>query len=191
MNYNKIYDDLINKCKKENRNKYNGIYYESHHIIPRCMNGSDESHNLVLLTAKEHWLAHLLLIEIYPNNYKLKKAIWYMTLLTSSQRKYKTTGRQYDRIRNEYILTLKGKFRDEEYRKNISNSKLGSKNGAYGKPSKRAKIVMQYDKEDNFIKEYPNSYEAAKAVNGCFSHIASCCRGLRKHHMKFKWQWKS
>lgn len=68
MDYNKIYNSLIQRSKT--RSKSDG-YYESHHIIPRCMNGSDEQDNLVLLTPEEHYLAHQLLIRIYPDNLNL------------------------------------------------------------------------------------------------------------------------
>lgn len=40
-------------------------YREIHHIVPRCMGGLDDDNNLVLLTAKEHYLCHGLLFEIY------------------------------------------------------------------------------------------------------------------------------
>ena len=39
MNYQKIYDTLINRAKDR---IYAG-YTEKHHIIPRCMGGNDES----------------------------------------------------------------------------------------------------------------------------------------------------
>ena len=41
MNHQKIYDNLIKKVKSEYRVKYKGIYYENHHIIPRCLSGVD------------------------------------------------------------------------------------------------------------------------------------------------------
>ena len=52
MNYQKIYENLISKAKSENRKKYKGVYYESHHIIPRCLGGNNDKENKVLLTAK-------------------------------------------------------------------------------------------------------------------------------------------
>lgn len=30
------------------------IYYEKHHILPRCLGGKNYNSNLVLLTPKEH-----------------------------------------------------------------------------------------------------------------------------------------
>ena len=62
MNYNKIYNDLIEKAR--NRVSIDG-YYEVHHIIPKCLNGNDEPSNLVKLTAREHFIAHLLLANIH------------------------------------------------------------------------------------------------------------------------------
>ena len=58
MNYLKIYENIIEKSKKENRKKENGIYYEKHHIVPKCMGGSDDTENLIILTAREHFIAH-------------------------------------------------------------------------------------------------------------------------------------
>lgn len=71
MNSTKIYNNLIEKVKKENRLKNNIIYYEKHHIIPKCMGGHNGEQNLVLLTYKEHILSHWLLSKIYPLNHKL------------------------------------------------------------------------------------------------------------------------
>ena len=45
--------------------KENGGYFENHHIIPRSFGGSDDKDNLVLLTAKEHFICHFLLAKHY------------------------------------------------------------------------------------------------------------------------------
>jgi len=39
MDYKKIYESIIEKANSENREKGNGIYYESHHIVPKCLGG--------------------------------------------------------------------------------------------------------------------------------------------------------
>lgn len=49
------------------RNNIPTGYTENHHIIPKSMGGTDEPDNLVLLTGREHWVAHLLLFKIYRN----------------------------------------------------------------------------------------------------------------------------
>lgn len=63
MNYLKIYESLI-KSRIE-RGEMVGCYGEWHHIQPRCVGGSDDPENLVWLTPREHFLAHLLLAFIY------------------------------------------------------------------------------------------------------------------------------
>lgn len=67
MNYKRIYDQLIIRGKNRRLNEYK----EKHHIIPRCLGGSDDANNLVFLTPEEHYVAHQLLIKIYPDNVKL------------------------------------------------------------------------------------------------------------------------
>lgn len=62
MNYQKHYDALIKKAKE---NPKQTGYVEIHHIIPRCLGGSDKMENLVALGAREHCLAHLLLAKIH------------------------------------------------------------------------------------------------------------------------------
>lgn len=42
-------------------------YTERHHVLPKCMGGSNDPENLVQLTAEEHFVAHQLLHKIYPH----------------------------------------------------------------------------------------------------------------------------
>jgi hypothetical protein len=67
MNYQLHYNNLINRAKNRNLE----IYTESHHIIPMCLGGEDHKTNLVELTPEEHFVAHQLLVKIYPENYNL------------------------------------------------------------------------------------------------------------------------
>jgi len=71
MNYKLIYEHLVKRG--QHRPIIDG-YKESHHIIPRCMGGSDEVDNLVDLTPEEHFVAHQLLVKIYPENIRLVRA---------------------------------------------------------------------------------------------------------------------
>ena len=76
MNYSKLYDKLI-AYRKEKPPECG----EWHHVVPRCLGGSDDSDNLVLLTWREHFIAHRLLCRMYPENHKLKYAVYMMTLI--------------------------------------------------------------------------------------------------------------
>jgi 5-methylcytosine-specific restriction endonuclease McrA len=71
MNYQKIYDAIIEKARL--RDKFEG-YYEKHHIIPRSLGGLDTQENLVKLIFKEHFICHRLLTRIYSNEVKMHYA---------------------------------------------------------------------------------------------------------------------
>lgn len=96
MNYKTIYDDLVRTRDKLERKEQ---YTEEHHIIPRCLGGSDNKENLVSLTAREHLIAHKLLCRIYPSETKLKIALLYM--ITSKRYGDKMTSREYEKLRQE------------------------------------------------------------------------------------------
>lgn len=83
MNYEKIYNSLIQSRKPQglDKSKLDG-YYEIHHIVPRCLGGSDEESNLVLLTGREHYIAHLLLTKFTAGAKHLKclhALAWFQT----------------------------------------------------------------------------------------------------------------
>ena len=75
MNYKKIYDQLIERAKMRTLEGYS----ENHHIIPKCMGGSNELDNFVALTGREHFIAHLLLAKIYGG--PLVHALWLMSII--------------------------------------------------------------------------------------------------------------
>lgn len=76
MNYLNIYNSLIGKIKSENRGQDIEKFFEVHHIIPKCMDGSDDMENLIKLTYREHFIAHRLLAKIYPTNHKIQYAFF-------------------------------------------------------------------------------------------------------------------
>lgn len=59
-----------------------------------------------------------------------------------------------------------------------------------GKPSKKAKIVLQFDMDGNFIKEYPHSSIAAIETNSNSTTISKVCRGIFSQTNGFKWKYK-
>lgn len=106
MNYQRIYDEIIAKAIL--RTTVNG-YYESHHIIPKCMNGFDEPNNIARLTGREHYLVHHLLTKIYPSNEKLLYAFKMMCCCGSSKQHRaipKLTSKQYALLRNEFSKSV-------------------------------------------------------------------------------------
>ena len=94
MDYTSHYIRLIDRAK----NRQLDGYYEIHHIIPRCMGGSNNQDNLVNLTAREHFIAHLLLVKIYSDNYKLIKAA---AMMCVGQTERKISNRLYEHLRKK------------------------------------------------------------------------------------------
>jgi hypothetical protein len=64
MNYKRIYDTIIERSPKK---RPVGIYTEGHHIIPRCMGGTNKD-GIVYLSPEEHYLCHQLLVKMYPDH---------------------------------------------------------------------------------------------------------------------------
>ena len=76
MNHQKTYDRLIEKARARGLTRKD-CYVESHHVVPRAEGGGDEPGNLVNLTAREHYVAHLLLAKIYDDA-AMYSAVTYM-----------------------------------------------------------------------------------------------------------------
>lgn len=72
LNQEELYKELVEIGKSRKPKKTD--YVEKHHILPRCMGGTDDESNLVLFTALEHIVAHILLYRIYPDNNKIVMA---------------------------------------------------------------------------------------------------------------------
>jgi hypothetical protein len=85
MNYLKHYIKLVRKAKRFNRTRFDGGYYEAHHVKPNSLGGK----RLVLLTAKEHYIAHFLLYKHYKKfgnsnqRIKMSEAFHAMTFSSS------------------------------------------------------------------------------------------------------------
>ncbi len=96
MDYTKQYNLLI--IRALTRTKENDQYYENHHIIPKCMGGDDTSTNLVPLTGREHYIAHLLLVKIYPKNRKL---------IFAANMMCNRNNRHYEWVRKQFSIHIK------------------------------------------------------------------------------------
>lgn len=60
-----IYERFILKYK--NQVLEQGIYSEKHHILPKYLGGDNSKENIIVLTYRQHTLAHLLLYRVYKN----------------------------------------------------------------------------------------------------------------------------
>lgn len=141
--YTKYYINIINKAK----NRLIDGYCETHHIIPKSLGGSNLKENLVNLTAREHFICHLLLTKMYEGDAKKKMihAAWAMaTLENDNQQRYKITSKIYESLRIKYATlkaeTLKGKSgrkHSEETKKKLSLAHTGKKRAPMSEESKK------------------------------------------------------
>lgn len=72
--YTRWYFSIIDRTRLESRDK-SSAYYECHHIIPRSMGGTNSLKNRVLLTAREHFICHLLLTKMTTGLSKRKMVL--------------------------------------------------------------------------------------------------------------------
>jgi hypothetical protein len=107
MNYKKVYDNII-------QNRLNtplsvGEYGENHHILPRSLGGSDKRENIVRLTAREHFICHALLAEMYEREtfewHKMNHAFMAMKAANDAQKRY-FNSRLYELKRKDFSKVI-------------------------------------------------------------------------------------
>jgi len=84
------------------------------------MLGTDEVSNLVKLTAREHFVCHLLLAKMTKhteNHSKMVYALNRMANATNSEHRYKITNRRYSCIREDFADARRTWFDDEDNRR--------------------------------------------------------------------------
>ena len=147
--YSHKYYTIIEKAKK--RTDLEG-YSEKHHILPKSLGGTNDEVNLVKLTAREHFICHLLLIRMVEGLAKAKMvyAAWQLSRPTKNK-VLNVTNRVYERLKKELSEAYTGKKRDpfsDQARKNMSEAHKGSKNYMYGKQhSEEVKEVMSQNRK--------------------------------------------
>jgi hypothetical protein len=132
MDYKKHYENLIKS--RLNRKLKKGVYYEKHHIIPKCWGGSNKKENIIKLTAREHYIAHWLLYRIRPTSNGTALAFWRMTFPGGkfTERNYKISARAYSEAKSAMAeanrkLNTGKKVKKEhlvKWTKNKNNSKM-------------------------------------------------------------------
>lgn len=117
MKYQKIHDSIIERAKLRNYDKSKlDFVTEIHHIIPKCMGGLNIEENTVLLTPKEHYVIHHLLIKIFPNE---------KGLLFASNMLRRLSINESNWARTRMVESLKGREFTKETRAKMSASAKG------------------------------------------------------------------
>lgn len=126
MNYQNIYNNLIDRATR----RVSEGYVEKHHIVPRCLGGSDAKENIVSLYPEEHYLAHLLLCKVNKGNSKLLYAAMNMTsgaMINNGKRNNKA----YGWLRRQYAESMSGdnnpNRRNPDIQKEAAKKRVGQK----------------------------------------------------------------
>jgi hypothetical protein len=125
MNYLKVYCNLIRKA--ENRTPPEG-YTEKHHIFPKSIFGNNDK--TVVLTSREHYIAHALLEKIYIKRYgiideRTSKMVKAHTIMKSNGKYINSYLYEGARIRASYAN--KGRKVSEETKRKIGDIHRGKK----------------------------------------------------------------
>lgn len=141
MNYQAHYDKLI--ARAQARSLPSNTYTESHHIVPRCLGGSNKKTNLVNLLPEEHVFAHRLLCRIHPTHMGLSYAV--IRLCSSKHGRLQRKMYAADKLRASVLrkalftqckkaniiidndAALLNKFFDKDYEPSLHDSRVVSR----------------------------------------------------------------
>ena len=188
MNYIRKYNEIIVNAKFRNKPD---CYCEKHHIIPRCLNGNNSYENLVVLTAKEHFIVHHLLTKIFPKNPKLFFAFNAMCGWKSQKTKSryipKLSAKEYEQLRIKRVETiskcLKGKPKSEEHKKHLSKALKGQtrelteeQSAKLSKSLKKVKHTKEWNKKVG---------ESLKKHKRTAEHSANISKAKKGKHINY------
>jgi len=153
MDYLKHYKRLIESRLELKRTKQDGIYYEKHHIVPKSLGGSNSTKNLILLTAKEHFIAHLLLHYARPHSKSLAYGLWCLCTMSNG---YKLkSSRLFSYLREKVLIDFNPSKKEENRTK--SSERMTKNNPMKGKisPNRGINVSDLYgDKISKSLKKY-------------------------------------
>lgn len=137
-------------------------YTEKHHIIPKCMGGTNEPENLVSLSARQHFICHLLLPKMTNGKHRRDSsfALWSMLYGHSkNHQRYKPSARIYEISKKKIARAISelhtGKEVSKETREKIRKKALGRSSSKKGKTNielygeEKAAIISQKASESS------------------------------------------
>lgn len=135
--YTKWYSSIIDRA----RARILIGYSEKHHVIPRSLGGTNDDENLVRLTAREHFICHMMLARMTVGKAKksMINAAFNMSHLKAAyhQRNYKVNSHLYETLRKQYADSRRGP-RSEETKRKMSEAAKKRKRGPLSDAHKEA-----------------------------------------------------
>lgn len=142
--YYKTYNQLIDKCiQMESEGYPDDMYTEIHHILPKCMGGTNDKSNLVRMPVRYHIMAHMLLASAY----RYSKSIFAVNaMFIGTEKEFKERSAAVNKI----SVRLISKFR-EDYKLSLRKSGIELNNGDL---VFKSKTVVCFTKSYDVIKIY-------------------------------------
>ncbi len=197
--YTKWYYDIIAKAQLRS-----GIgYTEKHHIIPKSIGGSDDKSNLVILTAREHFLCHLLLTKMTVG--KHNRSMWHAAWKMANQKReyqdrYIVTSRIYEIIKvanaqalseantGKAKLSQRGRPKTEEHKEKLRRANLGKKRSDESKAKQSATMTGKKrsaefcESVSKGLKGRVSPTKGMKYSNESKAKIAAARRGMKREY---------
>lgn len=174
--YERVYYRIITRAKDRglDKTKLTG-YYEMHHIFPRCLGGTNNTNNLVLLTYREHVLCHIILVGLFNNNPDLIRAASMMMHVT-----------RQDDLGNDIIIKLKNSKVAESIKLEAARLNRGENHPSYGKTiSEDHKRILSkvnsHPKTKETIEKMRKSQTGKKASKESKLKMSKSHKGLKIH----------
>lgn len=210
MNYKAIYRQLVQKRLENPLKKQRCTGVEEHHILPKCMGGSNNKTNLVVLTYKEHFVAHHLLWKIYKTP---QLAFAFSLMRYRNGRKSKINVKEYEKLRTamrDYMSQKKkdnknwlGRKHKDETKRKISNAlknvplpkeTVRKQHISRMKNAKGFYKVLQFTKDGKLIATYNSSREASRECHRLYGkkpNIRGCILYRNGSGAGFIWKYES
>ncbi len=123
------------------------VYTEKHHVIPKSLGGNNLKSNLVALTAKEHFICHLLLPKMLTGDNK-SKMVYALYCITHVRNKGQTTrhiptSRLFNKIKEDWKLSIKGRVAHNKGKPMSSDQKEKLRLANVGKTYTRSSEYLQ------------------------------------------------
>ena len=137
MDYEKIYDNLVSYRRENVLDESNCEYYETHHVVPRSVDKKliYKKSNKVNLTVREHFVAHLLLKQIYKkkfgeDSYQYKAMVKTCFLFANKHKSATINSRTIEKLRIAYKKLpspMKGRPMSDNAKKALHKANIGRK----------------------------------------------------------------
>lgn len=174
--YTKWYFNIIRKYSFEETPI--GLYTEIHHIIPRSLGGNDIKENLTIVSARVHFILHLLLLKMckFPRDKRsMSFAFIMMSRSNSKQRYLQMNSKLFERYKRIASIQFKGENNPMYGKGHLFK---GKNNPMYGKPcyyNMSEEQKQQWKKNiSKGIKGEKNPFYNKKHSEKTRRHISEC-----------------